>query len=60
MERRRLKAAEMLWEAKDEILVNKTFPREHHRTNHADNLFERLNYEIKQRERVLDVFTDRS
>jgi len=54
------KAAEMLLEAKEDILVYKTFPEEHHRSIHSVNPLERLNREIRRRTRVVGVFPDRS
>jgi len=54
------KASEMLLEAKEDILVYKTFPEEHHRSIHSVNPLERLNREIRRRERVVGVFPDRS
>lgn len=53
------KAAEMLWEAEDDILVYKTFPRTHHRSIYSSNLIERLNREIKRRTKVIGVFPTR-
>lgn len=60
MQERWPKASEMLLEAKKDILVYKTFPEEHHRSIHSVNPLERLNREIRRRERVVDVFPDRS
>lgn len=54
------KAAEMLLEAKDDILVYMTFPEEHHRSIHSVNPLERLNREIRRRTRVVGVFPDRT
>jgi transposase-like protein len=54
------KAAEMLLEARDDILVYKTFPKEHHRSIHSVNPLERLNWEIRRRERVVGVFPNRA
>jgi len=54
------KAAEMLLEAKEDILVYKTFPEEHHRSIHSVNPLERLNREIRRRTRVVGVFPDRA
>jgi transposase-like protein len=53
------KAAEMLLEAKEDILVYKTFPEEHHRSIHSVNPLERLNREIRRRTRVVGVFPNR-
>lgn len=60
MQSRWPKASEMLLEAKDDILVYKTFPEEHHRSINSVNPLERLNREIRRRERVVGVFPDRS
>ena len=60
MESRWTKVAEMLWEAKDDILVWKTFPKEHHRSIHSINPLVRLNRKFRQREQVVGVFPDRS
>ena len=60
MHKRWPKAAEMLLEAKDDILVYKTFPEEHHRSIHSVNPLERLNREIRRRTRVVGVFPDRA
>jgi transposase-like protein len=59
MQERWPKAAEMLLEAKEDILVYKTFPEEHHRSIHSVNPLERLNREIRRRTRVVGVFPDR-
>ena len=53
------KAADMLLEAKEDILVYKTFPAEHHRSIHSVNPLERLNRESRQRTRVVGVFSER-
>ena len=60
MQNRWPKAAEMLLEAKEDILVYKTFPETHHRSIHSVNPLERLNREIRRRTRVVGVFPDRS
>jgi len=60
MQSRWPKASEMLLEAKEDILVYKTFPEKHHRSIHSVNPLERLNREIRRRERVVGVFPDRS
>jgi len=54
------KAAEMLLEAKEDILAYQTFPEEHHRSIHSVNPLERLNREIRRRTRVVGVFPDRA
>jgi transposase-like protein len=59
MQERWPKTAEMLLEAKEDILVYKTFPEEHHRSIHSVNPLERLNREIRRRTRVVGVFPDR-
>jgi transposase-like protein len=50
----------MLLEAKEDILVYKTFPEVHHRSIHSVNPLERLNWEIRRGTRVVGVFPDRS
>jgi transposase-like protein len=60
MQKRWPKAAEMLLDAREDILVYKTFPEEHHRSIHSVNPLERLNREIRRRERVVGVFPDRA
>ena len=60
MQTRWPKAVNMLLEAKEDILVYKTFPEEHHRSIHSVNPLERLNREIRRRTRVVGVFPDRS
>jgi transposase-like protein len=60
MQKRWSKAAEMLLDAREDILVYKTFPEEHHRSIHSVNPLERLNREIRRRERVVGVFPDRA
>ena len=50
----------MLLEAKEDILVYKTFTEEHHRSIHSVNPLECLNREIRRRTRVVGVFPDRS
>jgi transposase-like protein len=60
MQTRWPKASEMLLEAKEDILVYKTFPEEHHRSIHSVNPLERLNREIRRRERVVGVFPNRT
>lgn len=53
------KAAEMLLDAEDEILVYKTFPQPQQRSLHSTNPLERLNREVRRRTRVVGVFPDR-
>lgn len=60
MESRWSKAAEMLLEEKEDILVYKTFLELHHRSIHSVNPQERLNQEIRLRTQVVGVFPDRS
>jgi len=49
MQNRLSKPAEMLLEAKEDILVYKTFPEKHHRSIHSVNPIERFNCEIRRR-----------
>ena len=53
-------ASKLLEEAEEDILVYKTFPREHWRKIHSTNPRERLNKEIKRRTKVVGVFPDRA
>lgn len=53
-------ASKLLEEAEEDILVYKTFPREHWRRIHSTNPLERLNKEIKRRTKVVGVFPDRA
>lgn len=53
-------AAKLLLEAEEDILVYKTFPREHWRRIHSTNPLERLHKEVKRRTKVVGVFPDRS
>jgi putative transposase len=50
----------MVLEAKEDILVYKTFPEEHHRSVQSVNPLECLNREIRQRTRAVGVDSDRS
>jgi len=52
--------SKLLEEAEEDILVYKTFPREHWRRIHSTNPLERLNKEIKRRTKVVGVFPDRA
>ncbi len=53
------RAAEMLLEAEDDILVYKTFPEQHHRSIHSTNPLERIIREVHRRTRVVGVFPNR-
>ena len=53
-------AAKLLLEAEEDILVYKTFPREHWRRIHSTNPLERLHKEVKRRTKVVGVFPDRA
>ena len=53
-------AAKLLVEAEEDILVYKTFPREHWRRIHSTNPLERLHKEVKRRTKVVGIFPDRS
>jgi len=54
------KAAALLLDAETDILVYKTFPKEHWRRIHSTNMLERLNKEVKRRTKVVGVFPDQS
>jgi transposase-like protein len=53
-------AAILLLEAEEDILVYKTFPREHWRRIHSTNPLERLHKEVKRRTKVVGVFPDQA
>lgn len=53
-------AAKLLLEAEEDILVYKTFPREHWRRIHSTNPLERLHKEVKRRTKVVGVFPDQA
>ncbi len=53
------RAAVMLLEAENDILVYKSFPEKHHLSIHSTNPLERLNREVRRRTRVVGVFPDR-
>ena len=59
MQARWPRAAEMLLEAEDDILVYKTFPEKHHRSIRSTNPLERLIREVHRRTRVVGVFPNR-
>ena len=48
--------AKLLVEAEEDILVYKTFPREHWRRIHSINQLERIHKEVKRRTNVLGIF----
>ena len=50
----------MLVEAEEEILGNKTFPREHWSGIHSTNPLERLHEVMKRMTKVVGVFPNRS
>ena len=53
-------AAKLLLEAEEDILVYKTFPREHWRRIHSTNPLERIHKEVKRRTKVVGVFPDQA
>jgi len=53
-------AAKLLLEVEEDILVYKTFPREHWRRIHSTNPLERIHKEVKRRTKVVGVFPDRA
>jgi transposase-like protein len=52
------KAAELLWEAEDDVLAYMSFPSEHWTRIYSTNPLERLNKEIKRRTNVVGIFPD--
>jgi transposase-like protein len=53
-------AAKLLLEVEEDILVYKTFPREHWRRIHSTNPLERIHKEVKRRTNVVGVFPDQA
>ena len=53
-------AAKLLLEVEEDILVYKTFPREHWRRIHSNNPLERIHKEVKRRTKVVGVFPDQA
>ncbi|MGB6420447.1 MAG: IS256 family transposase [Anaerolineales bacterium] len=53
-------AAKLLLEVEEDILVYKTFPREHWRRIHSTNPLERIHKEVKRRTKVVGVFPDQA
>ena len=50
------KAAELMNEAREEVLAFRHFPAQHWKKVWSTNLLERVNKEIKRRTRVVDIF----
>lgn len=53
------KAAKILAEAEQDILVYKTFPKDHWRRIYSTNMIERINKEVKRRYNVMGLLPDR-
>jgi transposase-like protein len=53
-------AAELLLKVEEDILVYKTFPRDHWRRIHSTNPLERIHKEVKRRTKVVGVFPDQA
>lgn len=49
-------AAELLWQAADDVLAFMAFPEPHWRRIYSTNVLERLNKEVKRRTRVVEIF----
>jgi putative transposase len=49
-------AAELLWQAADDVLTFMGFPESHWRRIYSTNVLERLNKEVKRRIRVVEIF----
>jgi putative transposase len=49
-------AADLLWEAADDVLAFMAFPESHWRRIYSTNVLERLNKEVKRRTRVVEIF----
>lgn len=54
------RVADLLHDAKDDILAYMAFPSEHWRQLHSTNPLERLNCEIKRRANVVGIFPNRA